>query len=46
MVDITEDAINEIDESFGAILSDPTGGAVLGTPTADILITDNDRTYV
>lgn len=43
LVTITEDAVNEGDETFGVNIHAPTGGASLGTPTnATVTIVEND----
>lgn len=42
-VTITDDSLNEQNETFTASLSSPTGGATLGSPSsATVTITDND----
>lgn len=42
-IPILEDALNEASETFNINLSNPTGGAMLGTPSASIVtISDND----
>jgi hypothetical protein len=41
-VSVTDDALNEPDESLNLLLSNPTGGVALGTPTgATLTISDN-----
>jgi subtilase family protein/Calx-beta domain-containing protein/CARDB protein len=43
VVPITNDTINEPSETFKVTLSNPTNGAILGTPSvATVTITDND----
>jgi CSLREA domain-containing protein len=43
MVPITADTRDEIDESFDVVLSHPTGGLTLGSPSiAAVVITDDD----
>jgi hypothetical protein len=42
VVPITNDVLPEPDETFTITLSDPTGGATLGTSTTTITITDAD----
>jgi hypothetical protein len=43
VVPITNDTISEAAETFEVALTNPTGGAVVGTPgTATVTITDND----
>jgi len=43
VVPIVNDTINEAPETFTVTLSNPTGGAMLGTPSvATVTITDND----
>ncbi|MDH3568288.1 MAG: hypothetical protein OEM61_13165, partial [Desulfobacteraceae bacterium] len=39
---ILDDAIEEIDETFAVTLSNPTGGATLGAATTTVTIEDND----
>jgi hypothetical protein len=41
-VPIIDDAIDEPNETFAMALSNPTGGATLGTASASMLIVDND----
>ncbi len=41
-VAITDDAADEADETFTVALSNPTGGATLGTSTSTVTILDND----
>ncbi len=42
-IPIVKDTLDESDETVNLTLSDPTGGAILGTPdTAVLTITDND----
>jgi uncharacterized delta-60 repeat protein len=41
-VPIIDDAIDEPNETFAMTLSNPTGGATLGTASASMLIVDND----
>jgi len=41
-VPIIDDAIDEPNETFAMVLSNPTGGATLGTASASMLIVDND----
>ncbi len=42
-VGITDDVVAEVNETFGVVISAPTGGAaILGTNTTYVTITDND----
>jgi probable HAF family extracellular repeat protein len=44
-VSITDDTLDEANETVGLTLSNPTGGAGIGTPNSAVLtITDNDAT--
>jgi len=46
-VDIIDDAVHELDESFNVVLANPTGGAVLGSiDSALVTILDDDPVVV
>ena len=40
---IINDAINEVDETFTAVLSSPTGAIIGAASAATVTITDDDR---
>ena len=46
MVEIIDDSTPELDEEFNILLSDPTGGAVLGTQSSlPVTVLTNDDAY-